>query len=173
VLVHLQVNIEEETFINVTDSPVQIDMYAADGQNWGMPLYNWEEMKKEDYRWWRERLRASERYFDLFRIDHVVGIYRVWGIENNKKAVEGSYFPSDEKEWIPQGLSDIYHIRKNSTDQCLCRRRNIKDDAGEQQDASHRRRLRNCSKLCTSESPKAGYLWNEGSSMGKIVGQGG
>jgi 4-alpha-glucanotransferase len=50
-------------------------------------------------------LKSSERYFDLFRIDHVVGIYRVWGIKEGCKAVEGSFYPPDEREWIPQGMS--------------------------------------------------------------------
>lgn len=48
------------------------------GQNWGVPVYNWEAMAADDFNWWRTRVRAATRYFHLFRIDHVTGLYRVF-----------------------------------------------------------------------------------------------
>jgi len=49
------------------------------GQNWGIPLYNWETMVGEDLGWWRRRVRMTKRFFDLFRIDHILGFYRIHG----------------------------------------------------------------------------------------------
>ncbi|MFH1066292.1 MAG: 4-alpha-glucanotransferase [bacterium] len=48
------------------------------GQNWGVPVYNWATMKADDYSWWRQRIRQTVRYFHLFRIDHVLGLYRIY-----------------------------------------------------------------------------------------------
>ena len=56
------------------------DYFSADGQNWGFPTYNWEEMAKDDYAWWKSRLRKMSRYFDAFRIDHILGFFRIWEI---------------------------------------------------------------------------------------------
>lgn len=56
------------------------DFFSADGQNWGFPTYNWEAMAKDDYAWWKARLRHMARYFDAFRIDHILGFFRIWEI---------------------------------------------------------------------------------------------
>jgi 4-alpha-glucanotransferase len=49
------------------------------GQNWGIPLYDWPAMRRDDFRWWRGRVRGVREFFDLFRIDHVLGFYRIYG----------------------------------------------------------------------------------------------
>mgnify|MGYP006278644907 CR=1 FL=1 len=56
------------------------DPFSDTGQNWGFPTYNWEEMAKDDYAWWRRRLQQLSRYFDAFRIDHILGFFRIWEI---------------------------------------------------------------------------------------------
>lgn len=56
------------------------DYFSEDGQNWGFPTYNWEEMAKDDYAWWKARLRKMSRFFDAFRIDHILGFFRIWEI---------------------------------------------------------------------------------------------
>lgn len=56
------------------------DDFAVHGQNWGFPTYNWEEMAKDGYAWWRERLQHMEQYFDAYRIDHVLGFFRIWEV---------------------------------------------------------------------------------------------
>jgi 4-alpha-glucanotransferase len=56
------------------------DMFSPDGQNWGFPVYDWESLGREDYRWWKERLRQAEKFFHAFRIDHVLGFFRIWRI---------------------------------------------------------------------------------------------
>ncbi|MBX2875250.1 MAG: 4-alpha-glucanotransferase [Saprospiraceae bacterium] len=56
------------------------DPFSAAGQNWGFPTYNWAEMAKDDYTWWQNRLRQLSDYFDAFRIDHILGFFRIWEI---------------------------------------------------------------------------------------------
>jgi len=63
------------------------DAYAISGQNWGFPTYNWEEMAKDGYTWWRRRLSAMASYFDAYRIDHILGFFRIWEIPRD--SVEG------------------------------------------------------------------------------------
>ena len=56
------------------------DAFAAHGQNWGFPTYNWERMAADGFRWWRRRLAAMAQYFDAYRIDHILGFFRIWEI---------------------------------------------------------------------------------------------
>lgn len=56
------------------------DAFSEDGQNWGFPTYNWEEMSKDGYGWWKARLGKMSEYFDAFRIDHILGFFRIWEI---------------------------------------------------------------------------------------------
>jgi len=56
------------------------DDFSIDGQNWGFPTYNWEEMEKDNYKWWRNRLTKMAEYFDAYRIDHILGFFRIWEI---------------------------------------------------------------------------------------------
>ena len=56
------------------------DEFADMGQNWGFPTYNWEVMEKDGYLWWKNRLKQMAHYFDAFRIDHIVGFFRIWEI---------------------------------------------------------------------------------------------
>ena len=50
------------------------------GQNWGLPVYDWGELAQDDYRWWKDRLRQASRYYAAYRIDHVLGFFRVWSV---------------------------------------------------------------------------------------------
>lgn len=56
------------------------DAFAVKGQNWGFPTYDWEVMKKDGYAWWRSRFAQLSRYFDAYRIDHILGFFRIWQI---------------------------------------------------------------------------------------------
>lgn len=56
------------------------DAFAVKGQNWGFPTYNWEVMRDDGYAWWRSRFARLSRYFDAFRIDHILGFFRIWQI---------------------------------------------------------------------------------------------
>ncbi len=79
------------------------DMYAKEGQYWGFPLYDWEWLEKTDYRWWRKRLQIASDLYQLYRIDHIVGFFRIWGIPLGRSAREGAFVPSDEGQWIAHG----------------------------------------------------------------------
>lgn len=68
------------------------DYFSKDGQNWGFPTYNWEEMEKDGYAWWKARLRVMSRYFDAFRIDHILGFFRIWEIPSNYRSGTMGYF---------------------------------------------------------------------------------
>ena len=54
------------------------DMYSPEGQRWGFPIYNWEAQEKDKYSWWRKRLALAEKYYQAYRIDHVLGFFRIW-----------------------------------------------------------------------------------------------
>lgn len=63
------------------------DDFAIKGQNWGFPTYNWEAMAREEYKWWKKRLHKMADYFDAYRIDHILGFFRIWEIP--KDALDG------------------------------------------------------------------------------------
>ena len=56
------------------------DAFSVLGQNWGFPTYNWEEMEKDNYAWWNARFKKMATYFDAYRIDHILGFFRIWEI---------------------------------------------------------------------------------------------
>jgi 4-alpha-glucanotransferase len=62
------------------------------GQNWGIPLYRWDQMRANNFEWWRQRVRAVRRIFHLFRIDHVQGFYRIYAFP---------WRPGKNKEFLP------------------------------------------------------------------------
>ena len=71
------------------------DMFSADGQNWGFPTYNWQVMETDGYAWWRRRLQYMSRFFDAYRIDHVLGFFRIWEIPRTAKSgLLGSFSPN-------------------------------------------------------------------------------
>jgi 4-alpha-glucanotransferase len=85
------------------------DAFAAKGQNWGFPTYNWPRMEKDGFAWWKRRFAQMGNYFDAFRVDHILGFFRIWSIPTH--AVEGilGYFvpaiPVEEKEFAARGIS--------------------------------------------------------------------
>lgn len=88
-------------FSHVAGAPP--DYFNEHGQKWNFPLYNWEEMEKEQFAWWKRRLRVTSELYDLYRLDHIVGFFRIWGIDKDSAATDGEFFPRDESQWIPQG----------------------------------------------------------------------
>lgn len=63
------------------------DDFAVKGQNWGFPTYNWKRMQEDHFQWWQQRFHQMSNYFDAFRIDHILGFFRIWSIPTY--AVEG------------------------------------------------------------------------------------
>ena len=89
------------------------DDFAAEGQNWGFPSYNWEAMAKDNYAWWQRRLQVMARYFDAYRIDHILGFFRIWEIPKTAKSgLLGHFSPS-----LPLSVEEIenqgFHFVKN------------------------------------------------------------
>lgn len=62
------------------------DAFAADGQNWGFPTYDWEAMERENFQWFRNRFQKMSDYFDAYRIDHLLGFFRIWEIPTRYKS---------------------------------------------------------------------------------------
>ena len=56
------------------------DAFSVFGQNWGFPTYNWEKMSEDGFAWWKSRMHKMSEYFDAFRIDHILGFFRIWEI---------------------------------------------------------------------------------------------
>ena len=79
------------------------DDFAAEGQNWGFPSYNWEAMAKNGYAWWQRRLQVMARYFDAYRIDHILGFFRIWEIpKTTKSGLLGHFSPA-----LPLSVEEI------------------------------------------------------------------
>lgn len=71
------------------------DYFSADGQNWGFPTYNWPEMLKDGCAWWKHRFQKMAQYFDAYRIDHVLGFFRIWEIPYPAKSgIMGQFQPA-------------------------------------------------------------------------------
>ena len=71
------------------------DPFSAEGQNWGFPTYNWDEMLKDGCKWWVRRFRKMAQYFDAYRIDHVLGFFRIWEIPvPEKSGLMGQFSPA-------------------------------------------------------------------------------
>lgn len=79
------------------------DMYSTEGQNWGVPLYCWEASADALNVWWSQRLQCAEALYHIYRIDHIVGFFRVWAIHPGKTGREGHYVPDEWFTWIPEG----------------------------------------------------------------------
>jgi len=85
------------------------DPFAAKGQNWGFPTYNWPRMQQDGFDWWKRRFEQMSFYFDAFRVDHILGFFRIWSIPRH--AVEGilGYFvpaiPVRAEEFAGRGIA--------------------------------------------------------------------
>ena len=83
------------------------DFFSTDGQNWGFPTYNWEEMAKDDFAWWKSRLRKMSQFFDAFRIDHILGFFRIWEIPAEyTSGLMGHFNPA-----LPYSAEEIYNLQ--------------------------------------------------------------
>lgn len=70
------------------------DMFSGLGQNWGFPIYNWQRLEERDFDWWRNRLKNAARYYHAYRIDHVLGFFRIWAVpQGNYSGIPGFFWP--------------------------------------------------------------------------------
>jgi 4-alpha-glucanotransferase len=79
------------------------DYYNPLGQKWGFPLYDWETMRHTHFAWWKQRLHTLEELYHIYRLDHVVGYFRIWAIPDDQKASEGHFVPQDPSIWPDHG----------------------------------------------------------------------
>jgi len=89
-----------ESFSDVDSVGAPPDVFNDKGQDWGLPLFDWKVMEKQRFLWWRLRIRHAREHYDLIRLDHVVGFYRVWVIP---KEGEPHFEPNEEAEQIKRG----------------------------------------------------------------------
>lgn len=97
------------------------DAFAAEGQNWGFPTYDWPRMASDGYGWWRRRLCKMGEYFDAYRLDHILGFFRIWEIPReavsallghfnpqlpmSRSEIEGYGFRFDPRQHVARGMS--------------------------------------------------------------------
>jgi 4-alpha-glucanotransferase len=87
--------VEPELFNTLAQAGAPPDDFSATGQNWGFPTYNWELMEKDGYLWWKKRFQKLAEYFDAYRIDHILGFFRIWEIPvNDVWGLTGSFHPA-------------------------------------------------------------------------------
>lgn len=99
------------------------DMYCCNGQRWGMPTYDWEKIAADGYKYLKEKLKYSQNFYDILRIDHVVGLFRIWSIPYGdpleNQGLRGVFDPADEHSWREHGRNLLQHLAEN-TDMLLC-----------------------------------------------------
>lgn len=79
------------------------DDFSVNGQNWGFPTYNWDALANDDYSWWKKRFSKMAEYFDAYRIDHVLGFFRIWEIPSEQvTGLMGHFSPA-----LPFGYDEM------------------------------------------------------------------
>ena len=85
------------------------DDFAVKGQNWGFPIYNWKKMAEDGFSWWRKRFEQMSNYFNAFRIDHILGFFRIWSIPvQSVEGIMGHFVPAlpvHEMEFAQRGIA--------------------------------------------------------------------
>ena len=105
-------------------SGVPPDYFSATGQLWGNPLYRWDAMKKDGYRWWIERLRASLKMFDMVRLDHFRGFEAYWEIPAGEPTAMNG-------KWVKGPGAELFQVLTDKLGSASdCRREPGRDHAG-------------------------------------------
>ena len=82
------------------------DDFSISGQNWGFPTYNWDEMAKDGFLWWRKRFQKMQDYFDAYRIDHILGFFRIWQMRKcDVWGLCGHFVPA-----LPYSAQDLWNM---------------------------------------------------------------
>jgi len=99
------------------------DMYFAAGQKWGMPPYDWSNIRADNYSYVRARLKYAENFYDMYRIDHFVGLFRLWTVSAEETSASGSvmgeFDPPYEQLWGEHG-KEIINVMNESTSMLPC-----------------------------------------------------
>lgn len=82
------------------------DDFDARGQNWGFPTYNWDKMAEDNYGWWQRRFQKMSDYFDAYRIDHILGLFRIWQMRKTDVwGLCGHFCPA-----MPYSFQDLWNM---------------------------------------------------------------
>ena len=100
-----QFKLDEEN-IPVEVAGVPPDYFSEDGQLWGNPLYDWEKMKEEGYKWWIERIDGASKCYDVIRIDHFRGFQQYWAVPYGDTTARNG-------RWIDGPSYDFVSVLKN------------------------------------------------------------
>jgi 4-alpha-glucanotransferase len=95
------------------------DAFFAKGQRWGMPPYDWPQVERNGFDYLIEKIRYAENFYDMFRIDHVVGTFRLWTIPGSEPAethgLNGQFDPPQESEWEAHGRKLLSVMIQNTS----------------------------------------------------------
>ncbi|MCH9811332.1 4-alpha-glucanotransferase [bacterium] len=85
------------------------DQFTPEGQNWGFPIYDWKHMEETHYSFWSDRLKVASHFYHIFRIDHIIGLYRIFAIDR-KTGVGGEFIPKDKEIAILSGEKILHKL---------------------------------------------------------------
>ena len=95
--------VEPQLFNTNVQAGAPPDDFSVTGQNWGFPTYNWELMAADGYQWWKNRFQKLSEYFDAYRIDHILGFFRIWEIPiDDVWGLKGIFHPA-----LPYSIADL------------------------------------------------------------------
>lgn len=99
------------------------DYFLAAGQRWGMPPYDWNRLKADDYRYIKSKLAYASNFYNMYRIDHAIGLFRVWTIRNTEPfesaGLNGVFDPPDEAEWQQHG-EQLFRMMLHASEMLPC-----------------------------------------------------
>jgi len=85
------------------------DDFTPIGQNWGFPTYNWKRMQQDGFAWWKQRFEQMSNYFDAFRIDHILGFFRIWSVPAHAvQGIMGHFVPCIPVHYVEFGENGIW-----------------------------------------------------------------
>ena len=79
-----------------------------DGQYWGFPLYNWKAMEQNHYEWWKKRFLFANEFYHIFRIDHIIGFFRLFAIPREQHPKKGFFTPKQAGIMEAQGKTMLH-----------------------------------------------------------------
>lgn len=86
------------------------DKMNPNGQNWGFPTYKWGSKKKDIFHLWKAKLQFAENFYHCYRIDHAIGLYRIWKIPEKKNASKGAFFPKSTFYYLKEGRRRLLQV---------------------------------------------------------------